>query len=264
MFASNTGAKLAKGSYIARMDADDWSFPERLQLQSEFLDKNPDFGAVSGLVEYVPHHDNTQGFARYVEWINSVKTWDEISTKRFIEAPVVNPTAMWRKEVGKLYGLYKKGDFPEDYEMWLRWLQNGVKINKLNTKVLKWYDSDTRLTRTHEIYSDKAFFKIKTQYLALWLKKHNAFHPGVAVWGASKISRQRALLLGDYGLEIQFYIDIKKTRQLSKNVVYFEDLPKPGSIFILVYMKHVEIRSQIEDFLKYRGYVEGINYLLVS
>lgn len=264
MFASNTGANLAKGEYIARMDADDWSFPDRLKLQVNFLNSNNDFGAISGLVEYKKHKENTDGFARYVNWINSVKNYNEIRLKQFIEAPIVNPTAMWRKDLGEKHGLYRKGDFPEDYEMWLRWLEAGVIIEKVDEPVLKWFDSDDRLTRTDEIYSDDAFFKIKSKYLANWLKQNNPFYPKVAVWGASKISRKRTKFIEEEGIEITHFIDIKESRQLDKEVVHYTKIPTDKSWFVLVYMKHLDLRTKIEKFLQNQGYVEGVNYLLVS
>ncbi|NOX47784.1 MAG: glycosyltransferase family 2 protein [Chlorobi bacterium] len=264
MFASNAGSREAQGKYIARMDADDWSFPKRLELQIAFLDSNPDFGAVSGLVEHIPHSENTKGFARYVEWVNSVQTYQEILNSRFIESPIPNPSAMWRKEVAEKHGMYKYGDFPEDYEMWLRWLSKGVRIKKLPETILKWHDSDTRLTRTNPIYSDSAFYRIKTKYLADWLKENNPFHPRITIWGASRISRRRARLLKQYGIEIEYYIDTKRGRQLDKEVMYYSEIPPPGNLFILTYIKQMNARDEIQDFLHGRGYREGIDYLLVS
>lgn len=264
MFASNAGSEKARSKYIARMDADDYSTPDRLKMQTEFLDANPDFGAVAGLVEHISHSGNTEGMARYVEWVNSVQSYREIMNSRFIESPIVNPSAMWRKEVADKHGMYKDGDFPEDYEMWLRWLRNGVKIRKLGECVLKWHDSDTRLTRTQSIYSDSLFYRIKTKYLAHWLEKNNPFHPAVVIWGASRISRRRARLLKPYGVEIESYIDIKRSRQLGQEVVYYSDIPAPGKIFILSYIKQMNARDEIQDFLHSRGYEEGLNYLLVS
>jgi len=264
MFASNVGSKKASGKYIARMDADDFSYPNRLKLQSEFLDANPDYGAVAGLVKHISHSENTKGFARYVEWVNSVQTYREIRNRQFVESVIVNPSAMWRKEVGEKYGMYKSGDFPEDYEMWLRWLGEGVKIGKLPETILDWYDSDTRVTRTQAIYSDGAFYRIKTKYLAKWLEKNNPFHPQIAVWGASRISRRRARLLNQYGIEIECYIDTKRGRQLDQKVVYYSEIPPPGELFILTYIKQMDARDEIQKFLHSRGYEEGVNYLLVS
>ena len=264
MFASNAGSELARGKYIARMDADDFACINRLKLQAEFLDANPDYGAVGGLVEHIGHSENTEGMARYVDWVNSVQSYREIMNSRFIESPIVNPSVMWRKEVAEKHGMYKYGDFPEDYEMWLRWLSEGIKIRKLGETVLKWYDSDTRLTRTQSIYSDSAFYRIKTKYLADWLEKNNPFHPRVVIWGASRISRRRARLLKQYGIDLVFYIDTKRSRQLGQEVVFYSEIPAPGELFILTYIKQMNARDEIRDFLHSRGYREGINYLLVS
>jgi len=264
MFASNTGTKHARGRYIARMDADDWSYPERIRLQAEFLNANPGYGAVAGMVEHIGDPDKTKGFARYVEWVNSIRTYKEILNSRFIELPVVNPSAMWRKEVSEIHGMYRSGDFPEDYEMWLRWLKAGVKIKKLDYCILKWYDSETRLTRTHAIYSDAAFYRIKSKYLTDWLEQNNPYHPRIAVWGASRVSRRRARLLNQYGIETVCYIDIKKSRQLDKIVRYYQDIPPPGELFILTYIKQMNARAEIQEFLHSRGYKEGTDYLLIS
>ncbi len=264
MFASNRGCEAARGVYLARMDADDVSRPGRLRLQSKFLDGHPEFGAVAGLVNHVGDPETTGGFQRFVEWSNSLVSYEEIYNRRFIEAPIVNPSAMWRRETMELFGLYLSGDFPEDYEMWLRWLDQGVQIAKVPEVVLDWHDSSERLTRTHPIYSDRAFYEIKSKYLAKWLSEHNPYNPYVAIWGASRISRRRARILEQQGVRINTYIDTKRTRQLEKEVIYYEDLPESGSWFILTYIRQMDNRERIQAFLEARGYVEGKDYLLVS
>jgi len=176
----------------------------------------------------------------------------------------VNPTAMWRRETMEFHGLYLSGDFPEDYEMWLRWLDHGVRIAKVPEVVLDWHDSKGRLTRTHPIYSDRAFYEIKSKYLALWLKANNPYHPGVWIWGASRISRRRARILEQHGVRIDTYIDTKKSRQLDRELIYYEDLPGAGKGFILTYIRQMDNRERIQAFLGERGYVEGRDYLLVS
>ncbi len=264
MHASNKGSELANGEYISRMDSDDWAFPEKLKLQSRFLNENPEYGAVAGLVEHMSHSENTEGFNRYVQWSNSIQSYQDIFNRRFIESPIVNPSAMWRSSLSEKHGMYKAGDFPEDYEMWLRWLDAGVKIMKLPVTVLKWYDSDTRLTRTNSIYSDAAFYKIKSKYLAQWLKKNNPYHPNVSIWGASRISRRRARLLEPYGVKFHSFIDTKKSRQINNQIIYYEDLPPAGEMFILSYIRQMNNRAKIMSFLEERGYVEGKDYLVIS
>jgi len=264
VYASNYGFQQAKGEFIARMDADDEALPERLKLQETFLKQNPGYGAVGGLVEYKDEFYSFKGFKKYVSWVNSVISYEQIKTNRFIDSPIVNPTAMWRKETAKKHGMYRPGNFPEDYEMWLRWLKKGVKISKVPHYILKWHDSPTRLTRTQPIYSDDAFYQIKTLYLSNWLEKNNPFHPNVTIWGASKISRKRAQLLEKHGITIDGYIDTKITRQIDKPLYHYKEIDEAGKNFILVYIRQWHAKEQIRDFLHALNFKEGKHFLFVS
>ena len=71
--ALNTGLRVAKGNYIARMDADDISFQARLQKQVTFLDINPQIDVVSCLVENYSLNEGSQdGYAHHIRWLNSI------------------------------------------------------------------------------------------------------------------------------------------------------------------------------------------------
>jgi len=49
----NKGLALARGEFIARMDADDVSYPYRLQVQHEFMTQHPGAGVIGSWAEYI-------------------------------------------------------------------------------------------------------------------------------------------------------------------------------------------------------------------
>jgi len=102
--AMNCGLENSRGRFIARMDADDISFPERLEKQIRFLKENPGTGLVGTAVKYVAHNTGTGGFRRFVKWVNSFHTSEEIELYRFVEIPVVNPTILFRRELFEKLG----------------------------------------------------------------------------------------------------------------------------------------------------------------
>lgn len=261
--AFNTGLRQAKGAYVARMDADDVAYPTRLETQLRFLRNQPEIGAVSGQVCYQAA-DTQAGMQHYVDWVNSIVQTEQIALNRFVELPLINPTLMLRKENLERYGSYRIGDFPEDYELILRWLAQGVKMAKVEDIVLDWHDSAQRLTRTDPRYSTEAFYRIKTQYLAQWLSQKNPFHPKVVVWGAGRKSRQRARLLENQGIEIEAYIDVVQNKTQERPCIYFEDIRAPGQYFVVSYVANRGQREKIREFLLSRGYRDGIDFLLAA
>jgi glycosyltransferase involved in cell wall biosynthesis len=262
--ASNKGSLEAKGKYIARMDADDEAHPQRLEKQLKFLEANPQFDAVASRAEYIPHQQNTLGFQNYVEWSNHLLSNEDILLNRFVEMPVINPTMMWKANSAKKFGLYHKGDFPEDYELWLRWLDKGAKIAKLPEVLVKWYDSAERLTRTSPVYSPEAFYKIKAKYLYQWLERNNPFHPEILVWGASRISRKRVEMLEKHGVKVKAFIETNTTRQTGRKIIHYKEIPPPSVAFIVTYITHKDIREKIREFLHKNGFNEGAHFLVAS
>lgn len=265
--ALNAGLYLARAPLIARMDADDLCMPERLERQMAYLATHPAIGMVGCRVSF-GGGPQAGGYARYVDWINTLLTPEDISLQRFRESPFAHPSVMFHRELIDRFGEYRDGSFPEDYELWLRWLEQGVSMAKVPETLLEWSDPPTRLSRTDTRYSTESFYSMKTAYLVQWLTRHNPFHPHVTVIGAGKQSRKRAVMLHDYGVTIDRWIDVdpRKIGNVVDGVpVCGRDcLPAPAGGFCLAYLAGHGAAEELEAFLLPAGYVAGRDYLLVS
>lgn len=266
--ALNTGIKHSSGKYLARMDADDIALPERLEKQRIYLDENTDIGIVSCKVKHLGDKKEKAGYARYVQWINSLISHEEIALNRFIESPLAHPSVMFRRKIVDRFGGYRDGTFPEDYELWLRWLQKGVRAEKIPDVLLKWRDEPERLSRTHQRYSVEAFYQTKARYLASWLKEHNPHHPEIIVWGAGRTSRKRADLLLQHGIDITHYIDIDPNKighvVHGRPVLGTDELPVAGSAFIVTYVGRHGANEMIRQELETRKYTLGKHYIFAA
>jgi len=264
--ALNKGLAISQGKYIARMDADDYSYPERLKLQYEFLDRNPDIGIVSGKVSFKGNREKDKGYALYVDWINQQISPEQIYLNRFVESPIAHPSVMIRKMLLDRFGSYREGDFPEDYELWLRMMDQDVRFSKIDGIILDWYDEETRLSRIHKRYSVEAFYRIKTKYFTKWfMNRFQQKLPPLLIWGTGKSVLQKSKYLDEYGLTISGYIDVvskpdKKIR--NKPVFYYKNIPE--NVFILSYVSDRVGRLEIHEYLIKKGYKEGKDFYLMA
>ena len=109
----NLGIRESAGEYIARMDADDLSMPERFRKQIEFLDANPRVGICGTWQRH---------FAETGEWVHRPPGKPEQSAANLLfYCDLCHSTIMMRKSVLLENDLYYNGKFAaEDYELWTR------------------------------------------------------------------------------------------------------------------------------------------------
>lgn len=263
----NLGIAESNGHFIARMDADDVMYPERITRQVDFLSRNPEIGLVSCLVEHGGDAKTQEGYATHVHWINSIIAPEEIELNRFVESPISHPSVMFHKTLAEKHGAYRDGDFPEDYELWLRWIDAGVKMAKVPRQLLFWNDLTGRLSRMDERYSDEAFNRIKTNYLVRFMEDKVK---GRKIWlcGAGRGTRKKSDLLFESDFSFGGYLDVdpKKTGKVFNGlrVSEAEDMPKKEDAYIVSHIGTRGARDEIRRMLWRRGYKEGEDFVMAG
>lgn len=263
--ALQIGCAAAQGEWIARMDADDVMHPQRLQAQLEHAAMHPELGVVSCLVEF---GGDAAGYCAHVDWINGLRSPQDIALRRFIEAPVAHPSVMFRRELMDRFGGYRDGDFPEDYELWLRWLDAGVRFGKVERSLLQWNDLPSRLSRTDPRYDVSRFYRIKCRWLARWLRVEVDAGRELWLWGAGRVTRRRFEWLEAEGVAIAGFIDIDPNKvggqRDGRPVRLHDDLPPLQQAFIIVGVGNRGARQGIHDHLTSLGHVEGRDFVFAA
>jgi len=111
----NRGLNMARGKYVARMDADDISHPERFDRQVDFLESNPEIGVLGTQIKRVDADGNLHG-----EWIlptdPGVVGWHTL-----FSTCLCHPTVMMRRSLlDDLNGYAEWAKQAQDYELWTR------------------------------------------------------------------------------------------------------------------------------------------------
>ena len=155
----NVGLRAARGKYIARMDGDDISLPERFAKQVEFMDNHPDVGVCG--TAFMQFGDRTG-----VSW--TMTDPEEIKSRLMFWPCIGHPTVMMRHELIIKENLYYNTQFKqsEDHELWLRFSQL-CKITNIPEVLLLYRTRDNQATHMFQDDVVKWSGKIHRQVISV-------------------------------------------------------------------------------------------------
>lgn len=165
--ALNEGIKIIKNELIARMDSDDFSLPERCELQVREFEKNPSLDIIGcPVLEFVGSIDNIVG-ERKVPLSN-----EEIYQFAKTRDPFNHPTVMYRKSAIESVGCYSDYRKNQDTDLWIKLLSKGVTCKNLSDTVFRFrFDEGTYKKRKSWI-NTKILIKIRYKS---WQSGFNSF-----------------------------------------------------------------------------------------
>jgi glycosyltransferase involved in cell wall biosynthesis len=130
---ANLGLKIAKGTYIARMDADDISYPTRLEKQATFLEKHSGIFLVGSNADVIDKKGRIIG--EKLEPLSPGEIYDSYMTFH----PLIHPSCMFRRKVnGKPFAYQIKYNANNDYYTFFKTLCSGQKYTNLEEKLIQY------------------------------------------------------------------------------------------------------------------------------
>lgn len=132
IFSLNKGLALARGEYIARMDADDISLPERLSKQYRFMENNPGVALVGCWAKIIGEDGRPLNDKRLPS------KHGEIKFNLLFRNPFIHSSIFFRKNLIKAMGGYDYNyKHAEDFALYSKLIKNNLKTVNLPEFLIK-------------------------------------------------------------------------------------------------------------------------------
>lgn len=164
----NRAVRLARGTYCARMDADDISLPDRLLKQVAYLETSPLCTALATRVNLIDSKGNFCG-----KWADDLKyvTYDQIRKRLPASNCIAHASVMIRSSIIKKYLYNEKLQYCQDHELWLRLCADDHRVEKINEPLHSYRIKTPTFTRDFHETMEYKLLRIRVIFLSSRLKQ---------------------------------------------------------------------------------------------
>jgi glycosyltransferase involved in cell wall biosynthesis len=142
--ALNSSIQVARGKYLARMDADDISLPTRLEKQFVYLEANPGVGVLGTWAKVVDYNGALKSI-----WRTPISS-ELIKWTLLFRTSLIHASVMMRPEVIESAGFYRpEALHVEDYDLWVR-LGNATRFANIPEVLYVIYSRPTSICSMHK------------------------------------------------------------------------------------------------------------------
>jgi len=154
----NKGISEARGKYIAMLDCDDVALPQRLALQVDFLNQNPEYGVVGSQIMLV---DDEGKISRIIKYKAKPQF---ISSILFFNNYLAQSSVLVRVNLIKVLQYRLEYPMAEDYDLWVR-LARVTKIKIIQEPLVKYRLHANNITKQKAAEEANAIRAILIQQL---------------------------------------------------------------------------------------------------
>ena len=154
----NKGIKSATGKYIARMDADDISMPDRFDKQVSYMETHSEVVAAGGSFQAIDENGNNL-------YIHHSASGEKLAKYCLMPSPMAHPTVMMRRDVIVDNNLFYDEQYSsaQDYDLWQR-INKKFKIDNLPDILLKYRIQSNSISVAKRQQQQDNTYKIFSQY----------------------------------------------------------------------------------------------------
>ena len=160
-YSRQRGLDATQGTYVAIMDSDDWSIPERLEKSLKFMQDHPDVTAMTGTILGLPDDK----FITDYKVKNPLK-YTLLFSPGFYEVDLMfynnfpNASALFKREFAQKKHIKYDTTLisAEDYDFWLQFVFNGANLASISDTLLYTGSDNVKPTNYYEAMSDNSVF----------------------------------------------------------------------------------------------------------
>jgi len=146
IYTRNIALQEARGQFIAIMDSDDISYPNRLAIQIDAFKDKPDLALYGGQAKMIDENQEEIGFIKESETNPNL-----LKVKLLFHNTFVHSSVMIRTSVFREFGGYQE-PFAEDYDLFLRIAQKYAVGNSSEFVIAyRWHESNISRTEGEKI-----------------------------------------------------------------------------------------------------------------